>query len=133
MFNAIFRGLVPARQALIPPPAEEIQAVRKYTRKRGLSLVYTSVYRHNLDSAIFKAVRPPRNNELGTKLRCISPMPTLLSIFEERTSAKRGLPITSAVKGIRRSFVLGASESLLFNRPVMPTRETKVRHTYKLK
>eukprot|EP00965_Chrysotila_dentata_P058526 1941415-Pleurochrysis_carterae.AAC.4 len=46
-----------------------MSAVRKYTRERGLFLVHTSVFRYTLNSAIFKAGRPPHKKELGTKER----------------------------------------------------------------
>eukprot|EP00965_Chrysotila_dentata_P181574 5993864-Pleurochrysis_carterae.AAC.1 len=63
-------GLVPATLALMPSPATEICAIRNYTRERGLSLlVYTSAFRHSLNTDMFRAVLPPRKKELGSKPR----------------------------------------------------------------
>eukprot|EP00965_Chrysotila_dentata_P066403 2198693-Pleurochrysis_carterae.AAC.2 len=48
-------GMVNATQIRLPLPGE-ISAVMKYTRERGLSLVYTSIFRHSIQNNLFKAV-----------------------------------------------------------------------------
>eukprot|EP00965_Chrysotila_dentata_P103819 3428076-Pleurochrysis_carterae.AAC.1 len=78
--------------------AEDLAAVRRYTRERGLSLVYTSIFRHGVQSALFRAVRPPSKKHLGSKLRKLPSLPCLLAVFEEMTSVSRGLPTTSVLE-----------------------------------
>eukprot|EP00965_Chrysotila_dentata_P106695 3524136-Pleurochrysis_carterae.AAC.1 len=45
--------------------AEDLAAVRKYIRERGFSLVYTSTFRQGVQSALFRAVRPPPRSTLN--------------------------------------------------------------------
>eukprot|EP00965_Chrysotila_dentata_P253137 6211084-Pleurochrysis_carterae.AAC.1 len=85
-------GLVSAKQILFPPPVSDINAVRKCTKERGFSLEYNSLFEHSLDKAAFKAVCPPRKKELGTRPRCVGPMPCLLFIFERGLRRSEGCP-----------------------------------------
>lgn len=115
----------------IPTP-EELETVRTYVRKRGLSMVPTNVFRRAASFSLFKAVRPPTKKHLGTKLRSIDPQPTVAGVFEELTSTARGLPVESADEGILRRVTPGFPQRLE-GQPLAPVKQTSTRDLYKLK
>ena len=66
--------------------------VSKYTKRRGMSLLPTNIFRRLLQVALYRRVSPPFKKFLGTKRRTVDPLPYLPQLFRELTSTDRGLP-----------------------------------------
>ena len=84
------------------PSAAEVATVNKYVKKRGLSLVPTSIFRRSVALSLFKMTRPPTKRHLGTKTRVIKPVPCNRVVWDELTSTARGMATESAAEGVLR-------------------------------
>jgi hypothetical protein len=115
------------------PSAGLLTSVRKYTTQYGLSMVKTSIFRHQLTNSLRSVVRPPSKKHLGKNLRVMLKVPIVPAVWNEMTSTARGLAETSKSENLERVRVpwdpMARQDTLV----VKPTTSTSTRRVTKLK